>query len=214
MINKVASKPKFRGTSHFYTFLASLIAGIPLIIFSESLLHRTTNIIFALSVTLLFGVSATYHLRDWKPKGDKLMRALDHSSIYFLIAGTYTSMVVSVVESNMAMNILIFVWLVTLLGILVEFFAPRIPPWLSSVIYVGIGWTSILVAKDFITNIGLGTTLLILTGGLFYTVGAVIYALKRPNPWPKTFGYHEVFHVCTIVGAGLHYYVIMKMYVF
>ena len=213
-MNQVASKPKFRGTSHFYTFLASLIAGVILITFSEGLLNTSVNTIFSLSVTMLFGVSATYHLLYWTPQAEKRMRALDHSSIYLLIAGTYTSLVVTAVEWRLAVNVLIFVWSASIFGCMVEFFVPRIPPRLSAVIYVALGWTAIFVIQDFISNIGILSTFLIFLGGMFYTIGAAIYALKRPNPWPDTFGYHEVFHIFVIAGATFHYYVIMKMHLF
>jgi len=114
-------------------------------------------------------------------------------------------------QESLGFRILAFVWIASIIGIVLEFAVPRAPKWLKALIYVGLGWVSVFTAPQIITALGRTGFGLILAGGLLYTLGAIIYAIKKPNPWPRYFGYHEIFHLLVIAGAGVHYYVVAAL---
>jgi hemolysin III len=201
-------KPRLRGVSHQYAFFVSLACGVGLILAASGGRARAAAAVYAVAVSALLGTSALYHRVTWRPGARRWMRRLDHSMIFLLIAGTYTPVALLALSGSLARAILIAVWVGALAGIafkLVWFDAPK---WLFAAVYVALGWVSVAVFGELPAAIGwLGFAGLAL-GGLLYTLGAVVYATERPNPFPRVFGYHEIFHALVIVAAALHYAVI------
>lgn len=203
-------KPRLRGVLHLVAFFVSLIAGPALIVSAPSGGPRLAIAVYALSMSALFGVSALLHRRTWTPEARRVMRRLDHSMIFFLIAGTYTAIVPLALHGLPAIAILAVVWVGGALGVIVELFWLDAPKWAVALPYVVVGWIAIGATPELASAIG-GTGLaLLLGGGLAYTVGALVYAIRRPNPWPAMFGYHEVFHGLTVVAGAAHYLLIAR----
>ena len=199
-------KPKLRGVSHEWAFFLSLGFGAALIILADSPRATLAVAIYAVSVSALFGTSALYHRVNWsRPQMRQWMRRLDHSMIFFLIAGTYTPFALLVLEGTLAMTILAVVWVGAIAGAIVEMIWIDHPKWASALIYLALGWVAVATFPDLWTEMGAGGTLLVAVGGLLYTAGAVVYAVQRPNPNPAIFGYHEVFHLFVIAAAIAQY---------
>lgn len=201
-------KPRMRGWLHAYAFFVAIAAGIVLVALAATLHGGATAIvactIYSLTVCGLFGVSALYHRRVWDERGRQIMRRLDHSMIFVFIAGTYTPFSALLLSPVKATVILAIVWGGALAGVVLKMIYPHAKRWLSTPLYIALGWVAVAVLPDILHNGGVAALVLMLAGGLAYTVGAVFYALRRPNPWPLTFGHHEFFHACTVVAAVLH----------
>jgi hemolysin III len=161
--------------------------------------------VYCLTICGLFGVSALYHRRRWSPRGWKIMKRLDHSMIFLFIAGTYTPFSLLAVNRPTGYWVLTFVWAGALAGVALKLAWPTSPRWVGVPLYIGLGWVAVFVLTDILHFAGVASMVLLAAGGLLYTIGGVLYAIKRPNPWPGTFGYHEVFHAMTIVAAICHY---------
>jgi hemolysin III len=201
-------KPKLRGVSHQYAFFVSLGCGVALILAASDGRARLAAGIYAAAVSALLGTSALYHRVTWRPKARRWMRRLDHSMIFVLIAGTYTPVALLALKGSLATTILIVLWAGALGGVIFKLLWIDAPKWLFASVYVALGLVSAAVFGELPATIGwLGVTGLAI-GGLLYVVGAIVYASGRPNPWPKVFGYHEVFHALVIAAAGLQYAVI------
>jgi len=201
-----AVKPKFRGVSHEWAFFLSLGLGISLLVLADTPRKLLAVGIYTISLCALFGTSALYHRVNWKTsRARMLMRRLDHSMIFLLIAGTVTPFALLTMEGAWATAILIAVWSAAALGVVVELVWTGSPKWVSALIYVAVGWIGALAFPAIIGGAGVAAGLLVATGGLLYTVGAVVYATGRPNPSPTYFGYHEIFHVFVIGAAGTHF---------
>lgn len=201
-----AVKPKFRGVSHEWAFFLSLGLGISLLVIADTPRKLLAVSIYTLSLCALFGTSALYHRVNWKTsKARMLMRRLDHSMIFLLIAGTITPFCLLTMSGTWATAILIAVWSAAAIGIVIELVWTGSPKWVSALIYVAVGWIGALAFPSIVGSAGVAAGLLIATGGLLYTVGAVVYATGRPNPSPTYFGYHEVFHVFVIGAAATHF---------
>jgi hemolysin III len=201
-----AVKPKLRGVSHEWAFFMSLGFGVALIVLAETPEATLAVAIYAVSLSALFGTSALYHRVDWKrPQVRQWMRRLDHSMIFFLIAGTYTPFALLVLDGTLAMAILAVVWIGAILGAIVEMIWIDHPKWASALIYLSLGWVAVATFPELWSSLGPGGTLLVAFGGLLYTAGAVVYAIQRPNPSPATFGYHEIFHLFVIAAAIAHF---------
>jgi hemolysin III len=201
-----AVKPKLRGVSHEWAFFLSLGFGAALIILAETPKATLAVAIYAVSLSALFGTSALYHRVNWsRPQVRQWMRRLDHSMIFFLIAGTYTPFALLVLEGTLAMAILAVVWVGAIAGAIVEMIWIDHPKWASALIYLSLGWVAVATFPDLWSQMGPAGTLLVAAGGLLYTAGAVVYALQRPNPSPAVFGYHEVFHLFVILAAIAHF---------
>ena len=204
-------KPRMRGWLHTYAFFTAIAAGAVLCTLAATVSGRhgvapaLSCAVYSLTVCGLFGTSALYHRRVWSPRGYRLMRRLDHSMIFVFIAGTYTPFSVLLLPHTTAIVILSVVWGGALLGVVMKLITPHAPRWLSAPIYLALGWVAIFVLPDFLHRGGVAVLVLICVGGIFYTVGAICYALRRPNPWPKTFGHHEFFHACTLLAALCHH---------
>jgi hemolysin III len=199
-------KPKLRGVSHEWAFFLSLGFGVALIILAETPKATLAVAIYAISLSALFGTSALYHRVNWsRPQVRQWMRRLDHSMIFFLIAGTYTPFALLVLDGTLAMAILAVVWIGAIAGAIVEMIWIDHPKWASALIYLSLGWVAVATFPELWSAMGIGGALLVAAGGLLYTAGAVVYAVQRPNPSPAIFGYHEIFHLLVIAAAIAHF---------
>ncbi|HVD86688.1 MAG TPA: hemolysin III family protein [Solirubrobacterales bacterium] len=199
-------KPKLRGVSHKWAFFASLVLGAALIVLAKTPKATFAVAIYAVSLSGLFGTSALYHGVEWsRPDVRQWMRRLDHSMIFFLIAGTYTPFALLALHGTLAMAILAVVWIGAVAGAIVEMIWIDHPKWASALIYGSLGWVAVAAFPELWSSLGIAGTLLVAAGGLLYTAGAVVYAIQRPNPNPAIFGYHEVFHLFVIAAAIAHF---------
>ena len=204
----VPVKPLLRGVSHEYAFFVSLGCGVALILAASDGKARLAATIYAFAVSALLGTSALYHRVTWRPSARRWMRRLDHSMIFVLIAGTYTPVALLALKGTLASTILIVVWAGALGGVIFKLVWIDAPKWLFAAVYVALGWVSVAIFGELPAAIGWLGVAGLAAGGLLYTIGAVVYASGRPNPFPKVFGYHEVFHALVIAAAALHYAVI------
>jgi hemolysin III len=201
------TRPKLRGWLHLFAFFGSIALGAVLIPLGWVLGPRAgfSVTVYSVAICGLFGISALYHRRRWSPRGWKIMKRLDHSMIFLFIAGTYTPFSLLAVSSPTGYWVLGTVWVGALLGVTLKLTWPTAPRWVGVPLYVALGWVAVFVLTDILHIAGVASLVLLAVGGVLYTVGGVAYALKRPNPWPGVFGYHEVFHAMTIVAAICHY---------
>jgi len=199
-------KPRLRGWIHEGAFPVSVLAGLILVLAASTGRERLALAIYAVSLSALLGTSALYHRVNWKRPSTRMwMRRLDHSMIFLLIAGTLTPFALLVLDGGFATAVLVAVWAGAAAGIMVELIWTESPKWVSVGVYLAVGWIGAMAFPAIIADAGIGAGALIAAGGLMYTVGAVIYALQRPNPRPATFGYHEIFHVLVVAAAALHF---------
>ena len=197
-------RPSWRGWIHTGVLPFVIAAGVLLIVFSDGWQAKTAAAIYFASSILLFGNSALYHRFNWGPVTKVVLKRIDHSNIFLLIAGTYTPMAVTALVADKGIWLLTAVWSTALLGIGFRIFWINAPRWLYVPIYLGMGWIAVLFVPDFLETNWVMMTLVIV-GGLFYSLGAVFYGLKRPNPSPKHFGFHEIFHALTVAAFFCHW---------
>jgi len=198
-------KPRLRGVSHQYAFYVALAAGAALVVLARGGEARAAALVYALSLSAMFGASALYHRIDWSPRPAAWLRRLDHSMIFVLVAGTYTPFAVLVLAPVLGWTVLAVVWGGALVGIVISLLWIDAPRWLTALLYVALGWVSVVVMPQLWDRAGVLAVALLATGGLLYTAGAVVYARRRPDPVPRVFGYHEVFHVLVIAAAAVHF---------
>ena len=206
-------KPKLRGMSHLALTPLALAGGIVLICLSPDTTTRIGSTIFAASALLLFGVSAIYHTGTWSPRVWAALRRFDHSNIFILIAGSYTPLTLMLLEGTQRVVLLTTVWSCAILGVLFRVFWIGAPRWLYTPLYIGLGWAAVFFIPSFIdgatSSLGSGMAIAVLTliavGGALYTLGGVVYGFKRPDPWPRYFGFHEIFHSFTILAFVANY---------
>jgi hemolysin III len=199
-------KPRLRGVSHEYAFFVSLVLGVGLILLANGGEARFAAGIYALSLSALFGVSALYHRVDWKrPSSRRWMRRLDHTMIFFLIAGTVTPFALLVMSGPLATALLIAVWSGALAGTIVELVWVDHPKWVAATVYIAVGMIGAIGFPAIVAEAGIVAGLLIAAGGALYATGAIVYAAGRPDPSPAVFGYHEIFHVLVIAAAAAHF---------
>jgi hemolysin III len=203
------TKPRLRGVSHQWAFYVSLALGAALVVAAPAGQPRLAAAVYAVSVAALFGTSALYHRITWASQAARRwMRRLDHSMIFFLIAGTYTPFALLVLEGDLATVILVVVWAGALAGILMKLVWIDAPKALVAILYLALGWVAVAAFPSLLVELGITATGLVVAGGLLYTAGALVYAFQRPDPAPAVFGYHEVFHALVILAAALQYAVI------
>lgn len=205
-------KPRLRGWLHLVNAPLTLAAGIVLIALSPTAGTRIGSAVYAASALLLFTVSAVYHRGHWSPRAHAFLQRFDHANIFLLIAGSYTPFTLVLLHGTPRTVMLTVVWVGAILGCLFRIFWVGAPRWLYVGIYLGLGWAAVAYLPAYIhggarLGVGLGITVLVLaaSGGLLYTAGAVMYGLKRPDPWPRWFGFHEMFHTMTILAFVTHY---------
>jgi hemolysin III len=206
-------KPRMRGVLHQGAFSVSLATGAVLIALSGGWLEHVATAVYAGSVSLLFGTSAAYHRGTWTPAARNRMERLDHSMIFVLIAGTYTPFVLLLLHGALRATIGGVVWGGALAGILVRNSAWNAPRWVYVGIYLALGWVAVGIMPQILHKGGVAVLVLLAAGGLFYTLGAVVYGRQKPDPFPGTFGFHEIFHALTL-GAFTAHYVAVGLVVF
>lgn len=205
-------RPRLRGWLHAATAPLSLAAGIVLVALSPDAPTRLGSAIYAVSALLLFTVSAVYHRGRWSPGVHRFLMRFDHANIFLLIAGSYTPFTLLLLEGRDRAIMLTVVWVGAALGGLFRIFWVQAPRWLYVAIYMGLGWAAIVYVPEYVQGarelgVGVGTAVLVLAlvGGALYTLGGVVYGFRRPDPWPRWFGFHEVFHTFTILAFVTHY---------
>ena len=197
-------KPSWRGWIHTGTFPVTIAAGIVLIVLANGPVAKWASAVFMLTSMLLFGNSALYHRINWSPKTKTLLKRFDHANIFLLIAGTYTPISLLALPLDKGITLLVVVWSGALVGIAFRVFWITSPRWLYVPLYVILGWAAVFYAPDiFATNPA--AMVLVIVGGLLYTIGSVVYGLKKPNPWPNAFGFHEIFHTLTVLAFLCHW---------
>jgi len=202
----VPARPHLRGWSHLLAFVAALTLCPLAIVFSPG--QRLSIGLFSGAVIALFGISAAYHVLFWGTRAEGIFRRLDHAMIFITIAATYTPIVVVAIPRAGQLTLLAVVWVGALAGATGQLVSSKSPRWLNVGLYVLIGW-SILPAINYVwASLGVAGFVLLATGGLLHTVGALIYATNRPNPSPKWFGFHEVFHLFVVAAVASHYVLI------
>jgi hemolysin III len=200
-------RPRLRGWLHLGTFFGSLATGAVLIPLAatQGAGHGFAVAVYCLTVSLLFGTSALYHRRTWSTRGWLIMKRLDHSMIFIFIAGSYTPFAVLALNPGSDVVILTTAWAGAVGGVLLKMLWPAAPRWLGVPIYIALGWVAVFVLPQVLANAGVTALILLCVGGVLYTLGGIVYAARWPNPSPAVFGYHEVFHACTVVAAICHY---------
>lgn len=197
-------KPRMRGWLHAGMAPAALAGGVVLIVLAPPR-ARIAVAVYVLTALLLFTVSAIYHRFTWGPHVHATLQRLDHANIFLIIAGSYTPFAVLLLDPGPARTLLWVVWVGALAGVAFRVFWVGAPRWLFVPVYIALGWTAVFFLPQFLHTGGVAVLALIVVGGLLYSVGAAVYALKRPNPSPRWFGFHEVFHAFTIGGFAAQY---------
>jgi len=197
-------KPHLRGWLHAGMAPVSVVLGIILVALSPAE-YRWAAALYSLTAIMLFGTSAVYHRFNWKPRTKVLLKRLDHSNIFLIIAGSYTPFAVVLLPPDQEKVLLILVWSGALAGVLFRVFWVGAPRWLYTPIYIALGWVAVFYLPAFWSAGGPAVVLLLAAGGLCYSAGGVVYALKRPNPSPTWFGFHAVVHALTLLGFLLQY---------
>ncbi len=209
VVTPSGTRPRLRGVLHGWACAVFLPLGLALVLTAGSTRARIGVIVYALSLIALFGVSAVYHRVNWRSlAARRWMRGLDHSMIFTLVAGSYTPFALVVLHGPLALAILVTVWAGAAAGVLFSLAWRSAPRWLSAGVYVALGWVAVAALPQLTRALGAGGLTLLALGGLLYTLGAIVYATKRPDPAPAVFGYHEVFHALVIAAAALQYAVI------
>jgi hemolysin III len=200
----VLERPALRGTLHVAAAVAAVIGAVALLLIAETPSGYVGAAIFASSLILLYTTSASYHQVPWSDGWRRFVKRIDHSVIFLLIAGTYTPFCLHV-SLAWGIPLLAVVWTLAGAGVLMKLAWPDGPRWLSVALYVGLGWVGVAGATEVLSQYAGGPIALIILGGALYTIGGIVYALQRPNPWPRVFGYHEVFHALVVAGSAVHY---------
>ena len=198
-------KPKLRGWLHVGTLPLAFFGFLVLIVIADSVLVRAAGAVFMVSSLLLFGISAIYHTMNWSPKARMRLKRLDHSNIFILIAGSYTPFSMLVLDPWDAALLLSLVWGGAIAGVLFRVFWVGAPRWLYVPLYIMLGWAALFWMNDFAERMPTSVFVLVVAGGALYTLGAVVYGLRRPDPAPRWFGYHEIFHLFTVAAFIVHY---------
>lgn len=198
-------RPLLRGYFHLCAALAAVAGLVVLTLLAHSARTYVGGAVFAASLVLLYTTSAAYHVISWGRRMHGLMKRLDHSMIFVFIAGTYTPFCLLAINQTWGIVLLPVVWSVAGAGILLKVVWPYAPRWLGVALYVSTGWIGVVASTEMADWFALVPLILLATGGVLYTIGGAIYALKRPDPFPRVFGYHEIFHLLVIAGSAVHY---------
>lgn len=202
-------KPKLRGVIHQWSFFVFVVGGVVLQLLAKGTISHVVAAIYSVSICLMLGVSALFHRVTWTPEHRLIVRRLDHSMIFLAVAGTYTPVAVLALSPFARNVVLSLVWVGAIGGIITKMIWIGLPKPISALIYVVLGWVAVGVMPQLYSHSGVLAFSLLVAGGLLYTLGAVVYAFKKPDPWPKTFGYHEIFHSCVTLAAVSHFLVVV-----
>jgi len=197
--------PRFRGVAHVGALFVAVPVGVLLVLHARSGVGQVGAAIFAASVAFMHGSSTLFHRRRWTPERMRWIGLLDHAAIYVLIAGTYTPFALLVLHPAWRLPILAVAWGGALAATLRKLFRPHAPAWVAAATCVALGWVSVIVMPQIIESIKLGPSSLLAAGGIAYTAGALVYARRKPDPFPHSFGYHEGFHVLVVVSVACQY---------
>ncbi len=209
---EILERPRLRGVFHQYAFFVAVIAGAVLIVVADSGREQLAMLVYAVALAAMFGVSALYHRVTWRsPNVRKWMRRLDHSTILLLIAGTYTPFALLAFDGLLGTAVLIAVWSGAAAGLVRNLLWIDSPTWVTAVVYIALCWGGAIAVPELV-SFGIVPAVLVFLGGALYTIGAVTYALKRPNPAPNVFGYHEIFHLL-VIGAAISHFVAIAAFV-
>ncbi len=203
--NALRQRPALRGMFHVCGAIAATLGAPLLLLIANSPRAYVGGAIFAASLILLYGTSASYHRITWTPLFRAIISRLDHSMVLVLIAGTYTPFCLIVLNTAWGISMLSVIWGVAGAGILMNLVWPASPRWLRVTFYVVLGWLGLISAWELAAWFTASPLLLLILGGAVYTLGGVVYAIRKPNPWPRVFGYHEIFHLLVVLGSTLHY---------
>jgi hemolysin III len=198
-------RPLLRGHFHLVAALAAVVGLVALVLLADSVRAYVGGAIFAASLILVYVTSGTYHTITWGRRMHSLMKRLDHAMIFVLIAGTYTPFCLIVLNDAWGISMLSVIWGLAGAGAILKLVWPGAPRWLSVTLYASAGWLGVVAAVPLSQWFALAPLVLLVLGGVSYTLGGVIYALRRPNPFPRVFGYHELFHLLVIAGSALHF---------
>jgi len=198
-------RPLLRGWIHLVAFFVSIPAGVVLVLLAQSAAARVAAAIYALSLTALFGASAAYHRVRWSPRASRRMKRLDHSMIFVLIAGSYTPISILVLHGAWSVVILSIAWAGAVLGITLKLARIDGLHGVTGILYIGLGWLATIALPQLVRGMTLPQLTLLVTGGLLYTAGAIVFASKRPDPRPAIFGFHEVWHSFMVAAAACHF---------
>jgi hemolysin III len=199
-----AVKPRLRGWLHAGTFPISVAFGIVMVVLAPESRARTAVAVFGVSAALLFGVSALYHRGRWSPRVAAILKRLDHANIFLIIAGSYTPFAVLLLPSGTGTTLLWIVWSGAVAGVAFRVLWVGAPRWLYVPVYVALGWVAVAYLPQLLRGGGPAVLTLVILGGVFYTLGGLVYGLRRPDPSPRWFGFHEVFHALTVLAFVLH----------
>ncbi|HEY7487205.1 MAG TPA: hemolysin III family protein [Streptosporangiaceae bacterium] len=198
-------KPKLRGWLHAGALPPSLMAGFALVAFGPTLQARLAAMVYAIASAQLFGVSAAYHRGRFSPRWTEVLRRLDHANIYLIIAGTYTPFAWLALHDGARVIVLSVIWVGAAAGIVFRMVWISAPRWLYTALYIGLGWVAVFFLPQLISGAGIAAVLLVVIGGALYSAGGVVYGLQRPDPSPRWFGFHEVFHALTLTAYIMQY---------
>jgi hemolysin III len=203
---EAVSAPRLRGVFHLYAFVAAVVAGTVLVVLADGYLERFAVWVYAVALAAMFGASALYHRYPWRSSTARLRaRRLDHAMIFVFIAGTYTAFALVAFGGTARVVGLVTVWAGAILGIALNLFWIDAPRWLSAVAYLGVGWVGLILIPQLFPALGVAAAVLVIVGGLLYSVGAISYATTWPNPFPATLGFHEIFHLLVVAAAATQF---------
>jgi hemolysin III len=202
----MVEKPSLRGVFHLWAFFVALVAGVVLIVLADGAMPRFAAWIYVMALGAMFGASALYHRYPFKSAARRVWaRRLDHSTIFIFIAGTYTPFALLAFDGAISWIVLATVWFGAALGLVLNFVWLDAPKWVSTLAYVAVGWVGVITIPQMFSGVGTTGSVLVIIGGALYTLGALTYAFHWPNPFPRTFGYHEVFHVLVVAAASTQF---------
>jgi len=201
-------RPLLRGYLHLGAAIAAALGPVLLVLLADSPKAYVGGVIFAISLIALYTVSGIYHSVRWGPRMGAVLKRLDHAMIFVMIAGGYTPFCLFAGSPAWGISLLAVVWSIAGAGVALKIAWPNAPRWLSVALYLGAGWIALVAATKITDWYAIGPLLVLALGGVLYSIGGVIYGLRRPNPFPRVFGYHEVFHTLVIAGSVLHYGVV------
>ena len=196
------ANPRLRGVLHTWAFFAAVVAGICLVALADGVRERFASWIYATALAAMFGASAVYHRVDWRtPARRAWARRADHAAIFVFIAGTYTPFALLAFEGTLPKVLLVAIWSGAALGLALNLAWIDGPRWLAAVAYLSVGWVGVIAAPQLFTYVGTPAAVLVVIGGGLYSIGAAVYAFRWPDPFPSTFGFHEIFHLLVVVAA-------------
>ncbi len=199
-------KPRLRGVSHLWAFFVALTAGVVLVAVADGTRARLAAWVYVTALAAMFGASAFYHRYPFRTAARRLWaRRLDHSTIFVFIAGTYTPFALLAFSGPLRWLVLVTVWAGAALGLVLNLLWLEAPKWVSAALYLAVGWVGVITVPQMLSGVGVAGSVLLLVGGGLYTVGALTYAFHWPNPFPRTFGFHEVFHALVVAAAATQF---------